>query len=477
MLSLKRTSFTKIVASHLQMQTTAGLDAFQNTDAWIGTQVPSTGAYPSPYTRPSGGSPRMYRNMHAPGGYNFYYHQADLVAAKTIGLTDEVSGYWSHFAANCILNNGIFCWGSHYYWDAQANALKRFTQSETPATITKSQSGDYEEIRPTCPAWDLIWSELGGAAAVENHIDAMTPLHIKNNSTGEFNRHSNSSGQMHAFLEWLGPQVATLAFLYGKTNDASYLTTADLMIGYAWGGRNVTTGLVVNCRNSATNRWDRFVATTELGVMAYHLMLASEGLPSGTRSDWVSKAEGTVEPYLEYGWDAEERKFYGQLLITDGSPVFGVAAGTQATVFRPGDYANPWVDLFPAHDYPQHMALACCELFAETSEPAFRLGIERFAEQFRASLPGSGNSRSFIIHYAYLIWFFCRANEVTGKKIYRDIAWEVAEECVSFHFVSPGFRSSNLPGWNEHGDGTGFLLLALLYLQNGQQPDLMGMVL
>lgn len=474
--SVSRRRYSQQVAQHLTQQVTAGLDAFQDSAAWLGTTEPATGQYPNPYARPAGGSPRMYRSMHAPGGYNFYYHQADLVAAKAIGLKDAVSGYCAHFAANCVLNNGVFCWGSHYYWDCQANTLRRFVGNETPVAIDKTQAGDYEEIRPSGPAWDLLWAELG-TSLVTNHIETITPLHIVNGTTGEFNRHTNSAGQMHAFLEWLAPQISALVFLYSKTNEPSHIATAQLMLDYVWAGRDATTGLVVNCRNSPTNRWDRFVSSTVCGVLAYHLLRAAEFVPANTASDWRAKAAGMVEPYLEYGWDDAEGKFYGQLLVTNGQPVFGVPAGTAATVFRPQDYTDPWVARFPSHDYPQHLALACCELLALGAEPVFRVAIQRFARQFVESLPGNSNARAFALHYAYIIWFYTRAAEVTGDSSYRKTAWIVAEEAISNHFVGPGFRSSNLPGWNEHGDGTGFLLLALLYLESGSEPELFRLVL
>jgi hypothetical protein len=471
------------IATHIATQVDTGLDAFGSSAAWMGTVDPATGAYPSPYARNSI-PPRLYRHMHAPEGYNFYYHQPDLVAALNLDNppTSAVNGYVDHFLANCVLTNGLFAWGAHYYWDAIAGALKWIRgnaamwpdSSPAPLAVTKSDNGNYHEFRPHCPAWGVIASR--NLAVVETEITTMLSRHLINSSTGEFNRHAfdQGAGTNLAFLEWLGPAIETAVWLYEQTEDTDLLATCQKMIDYAYGARNSTTGLLANCRNSPANRWDRYVATTEIAVLAHSLMLCAPRVPSQYADDWRNKAAAIVMPWVASGWDEDAGKYYGQLDVATGLPVFGVYPGTTNTIFLPHDHADPWIDFFPSHDYPYHMAEACLDLWLDTGDPAYRTGVRRWAGQFMRSLPGRGHARNFAEHYARMIWFFCRGADA-GFHGYRQAAWRVAEEAYQQHWTGAMYRSSDAPGWNEHVDGVGFLALAMMYLHRGSQPDLMGM--
>lgn len=473
--------YLELVRSHLDRLLANGTAQFAPDPCpmWMASLDTRTGRYPENDARPSHIPRRHYRAIDAPKGCSLYWDQPSLAAAHALSRAvgeprygQAADLYVAAFLERCVACNGVFLWGNHYYWNAFQGKTLKFHGEETPHPVDFSaEDGDYHETRPIPPAWELF--HRVSAEATEKEIRLFTANSLFDAEGGGFNRHADRR-KACAFLEAGGILVEALAWLFGKTGDASLLRQADRIVDFSFRHRCAGTGLLEN--NPTLTRWDKYACTTEVGLWAGCLMRAARW--AGEDRGWIEKAGAAVSAYLRYGFDASAGKYWGRLRIADGSPVLGseATAGDSglSVKHQPSDYADPWRPLFPAHDYPMPFAETCLSLYPRTGEEPYLRGCERWAEQVARSLPARDGRGGYAEHYGRCIHFLRRAAQVLERADYTVLAHRVAREAVETLHDSGMFRGHPEEHRYDAVDGVGYLLLALIALDTGEDPDMMG---
>lgn len=465
------TSYSKFVESHLNKVISRGL-AVHGPDPcpmWMSSLDIATGQYPKDDRRPAHIGKRVYRNIDAPKGSSLYWDQPALVAAHVLsGLTgsapyaDAADAYVQAFLHRCVAKNGVFLWGNHYYFDVYQGKTVWFKSEEEPKIVDFStEDGWLHETRPIPPAWELFWRV--DAEATERCIRRLAEMHVFDQATGGFNRHADKRRD-HAFLEAGGILVETLAWLSGRISDEALEELALRVAAFSFRHKGPS-GLLEN--NPTTDRWDKFVCTTEVGLWAGSLLRAADYTGM---SDFQDMAEKAVLAYLEHGFDKQASRFYGQLRVADGTPVSDISPYP----YQPRVHTSLWEPLFPTHDYPMAFAETCLSLLKRTNNHVFEEAVLRWVAIVREDTPANGGKGGYAEHYGRCIHFLLGAAWLLDRNDLEAQARDLADEAVAVLFSNEMFRGH--PGEDRYDavDGVGFLLLALLALDSGQPLDLMG---
>jgi len=470
---MRNPDYLRLVRSHCDKLLANGLDVYGDrlTAMWMASLDTRTGRYPEDDARPSHISKRVYRNIDAPRGCSLYWDQPAVVAAHFLSaLTGEAlyaaaaDAYVRDFIEACVAPTGVFLWGNHYYYDAFRDAPVRFIVEEAPVPCDRrTETGDLHEMRPLPGAWDAF--RRVAPAETERAIRMALAGHVVDARTGEFQRHAAGESGC-AFLEAGGILVESAAWLFAKTHDAWLIETASRVAAFSFRHRNESTGLLEN--NPTQNRWDKFTATSEVGLWANCLFRASK---LADVDDWADMAADAIGAWSTHAWDAGHRRFHGRLRVADGTPILE----EKTTPYQPGDYCGLWEPLFPTHDYPMAAAEASLSAFERTGREAHLDVARRWCEVIRGSLPARNGRGAYAEHYARCIHFLMRLGETAPDAGAGELARRVADEAVSVLFAHDMFRGH--PGEDRYDavDGVGFLLLALLQLQTGETPDMMGL--
>jgi hypothetical protein len=181
-------------------------------------------------------------------------------------------------------------------------------------------------------------------------------------------------------------------------------------------------------------------------------------------------ARAGVAAYLKYGFDSETQRYYGQIRVRDGKPVTPEKEG-----YWPGKYANIWAtEQWPTHDYPMAVAEACVTFYFRTKDEVFHEGIRRWAKIVLDQTPANEGKGAYAEHYGRCIHFLVRAGHALNDEHLIGHAHILAQEAVGH--LHDGELFQGYPGTHlyESVDGVGYLFLALLYLETGQELDLRG---
>ncbi|HVF10520.1 MAG TPA: hypothetical protein VNA16_06945 [Abditibacteriaceae bacterium] len=413
---------------------------------------------------------RVYRNIDAPGGATLYWDQPAIVAAHALSAaTGDVrygqaaDAYVRDFLARCVAPNGLFLWGNHYFFDVACGQTVWFGGTEVPKPCNMAEEiSAYHETRPIPPAWETFWRI--SPAATERCIRMMGERHVVDPKTGCFNRHADRTVSC-AFLESGGILCESLAWLASRVSDASLVDLGLQIARYSFEHRGAATGLLEN--NPTEARWDKYVCTTEVGLWAGSLLRAEAA--SG-RAEFAEMADAAMRAYLRFGHDAACGQYYGRLRVADGSPVLK----EKTTLYEPGRYAALWNPLFPTHDYPLCFAETCLQLLQRTDDAVYREAVSRWVEIIEAALPANSGAGAYAEHYGRCMHFLWGAARLLKDDKTAQLARAAAQEAIQVLFVNDMFRSH--PGENRYDavDGVGFLLLSLIFLQTGNEPELMG---
>ena len=466
------------ITSHYDKQLSQGLDVYgkDTTAFWMASLATYSGRYPDDATRPPHIPQRAYLNRHvdAPRGATLYWDMPAIVAAHALSqLTgntryqEAADAYIRDFLARCVAHNGVFLWGNHYYYDAFQDTTMKFGGEPTPVDFT-TETGNLHEIRPLAPAWDALWQI--DAEATEREIRMSAQQHTSDAATGEFNRHADGE-RGHAFLEAGGMLVYSLAWLYEKTGDEALLAQAHKMAGYSFDHRHATTGLLTN--DPTSHRWDHYTSTTEVGLWTGCLLAAAERVDESHAKKWIGMADEALSAWLSYGYDPAEGQYYGMLHKETGKPIFREKGDEYP--YKPGNYSDPWVPLFPTHNYPMSLAESCLKLYQHTQKEQYRQAAERWADVVKASLPARQGQGAYAEHYGRAIHFLLSCAEALHDPAYQEVAATLAREAVDVLFAHAMFRSH--PGEYRYDavDGVGILSLSLIWLETGHKPDRMGL--
>ena len=468
------------VQSHFNKQLENGLSVYSPSapNMWMASLDTRTGKYPENDERSPDIPRRHYRAIDAPRGCSIYWDMPAIVAAHSLSkirgnkkYADASDSYVNDFLCHCIANNGIFLWGNHYYWDAFDGKVKKFVGEETPRPVDwETELGEYHETRPLPPAWDLFWRISPGKT--ERGTRAFAGNSVFDEKSGGFNRHADRRRGC-AFLEAGGIIVESLAWLFQKNGDMTLVDDAQRCLDFSFNHRSEKTGLLEN-NPTGDGRWDKYACTTEIGLWAGSILRAMRNFEG--KAKWLDKAAQAMHPYLDYGYDHEKRAYYGRLQVSDATPIIGMTEPDEMLrKHQPGDYADIWRPLFPAHDYPMPFAEACLELYCHTKDEAFRTASERWAEIIISNMPARNGLGAYAEHYGRCVHFLWRCGKLLSNDLYSQSASELAKEAIDVLFDNGMFRGH--PGEHRYDavDGVGFLLLALMALGTDEEPEMLGM--
>jgi hypothetical protein len=394
---------------------------------------------------------RVYRLIGAPRGSTLYWDQPMVVAANALSeLTGDrqyrqaADRYVDAFLSRCVADDGMFLWGNHCYYDVFEGRIVSF-------------SNGHHELRPISPAWDVFWRHA--PERTESYIRAMAGRHVYDPATGAFNRHDNGK-KGHAFLEAGGILTESLAWLHGRTGAPELLKTALIIARYSYNHRDPSTGLVPN--EPDQNRWDSKVCTSEIGLWARCLLRAQ----ACTGDDELGEmARNALRAYLDYAYDDESGRYFGQVDIHNGKAVVPEQIG-----YWPGKYSDLWnTDQWPTHDYPASAAEACLSLYRRDGDRAFPADVRRWARIAVETSPGRTGMWSYAGNYGRCIHFLTRAGlELKDDRMLhsaRCLAYEAVDRLWE-NGLFQGFPGSHV---YESVDGVGFLIQALMFLQSRKE--------
>lgn len=454
-------SYLTAVVQHLdwfvERATVQGYGPDDNS-MWMSSLDLRTGRSPEPWDRPDGIEARCYRWIESPGGSNAYWDAPLMAAARRVSertgearYAEAADRYVRDFLDRCVVDNGLFLWGNHYYYDAARGETVWFTGGSPPEPIDpETEVGVYHETRPLSVPWDLFWEV--DPVATEKSIRSQGELHVVDTETGEHNRHADRT-RGHAFLESGAILAESLCWLANRTNDRTLVDLAKRIGAFNYGHRDATTGLMSN--SPTKDRWDMHMTTSEVGFWAGTMLTCGEL----SDDDAFSKmAASSLAPWLDRAWDSSVGRFYGKLAIRDGRPVLG----EKTTRYQPGDVCDPWEPLFPAHDYPIQCADACLRCYERTDDEAFRVGVERWVGVIERSLPARDGVGGYAEHYGRCITFLRAASERMGRPEWASLADRVSAEAMGVLWTEGRFRTHPGEDRCDAVDGFGFLVEALV---------------
>jgi len=470
-------SYRPLIRSHFDRVIQNGVDAYgaDRSGLWLASIDIHRGGQPD---RPDPQVKRTYRQIHAPRGSNLYWDQPALVAAYNFSRLEgdpryqaAADRYVRDFLNRCVSpHNGLFLWGNHLYYDVFTDKIVSF-------------SGGYHEIRPLPCAWQLFWNVAPDKT--ERSIRTIGVQHVKDAATGLFCRHASVTAttapnggdkSTHPFLEAGGVIVESLCWLYAQTGRQDHaLTERALRVArFSFDHRGAETGLLQN-QPGPEKRWDYYASTTEAGLWAGCLLRSADSSGNG---DFRRMARDAVAAYLRYGYDEATGRFYGQLNVTDGTPRAPdrTDKAGEATIYQPGQYADLWEPLFPTHNYPMCMAEACLTLYEQTNEEQFKQAALRWAKFIAQSTPAGGGQGAYADQYGRCIHFLTRAGRSLNDPALIEQARGLAAEAVRQLYDPAAGMFRSHPGEDrcDAVDGIGILFLALLALETGTEPDLLG---
>jgi hypothetical protein len=403
---------------------------------------------------------RVYRYIDAPDGCSFYWDQPQIAAAVNEGgkYQEAAMRYVKEYLAFCRAKNGVLLWGNHYYFDPGKNSVVKFLDDKPPEKIHPGlEQGELHELRPLTPAWELFWE--ASPEITEGYLRTVAPLHLFDSETGAFNRHADAQRGC-AFLESNGILVETLCWLYTKTGDRALCAAALRLARYSYANRDLNTGLIEN--NPTSERWDKYVSTTECGLWAGSLLRAAKY--SGI-DEFAGMASGALDAYLAYGWD-KAGKLYGRLFVKNGEPDLG----PKTTPFQPGAYSSALDPLFPAHDYPYSFMETCLALFQMTKGEHYRRALERWLGTVEEQILDD-SAVVYAEHYGRAIHLALKAEREAAVSVHR-LAERIGRRAIDSLFSRGMFMGHHGARYYNCVDGVGYLLLALQYLQSGEEPPL-----
>ena len=400
----------------------------------------------------------------------------DQPLLKTMAAASLVTGqdkyrrfadrYVDWYLKNLVDDRGFFWWGWHRHYDVYQDKML-------------GHLGNPHEIHAIhCIAWDQLWEVNPGA--VRKEIEAIWQWHVVDKKTGEINRHGD--GQRGCdFAMSAGACACAFAFLYQQTGEAVWLDRAKLLTSYYWDRRNPQTDLFADRPNAGANRFDgsHFV-TADTGLFCHALLKCFQMTGDAKFKD---QALAYLKAYRKYGYDSQTGRFWGSLRL-DGTPVPGprLQPGQQGAdygMYEPRGYLDLWQPYVAGYEHPLPTAEVYAFAALLTGDPSMLDTARLFARHLEANLPpraclSESWYRGYAERYApqgtyaglygQAISFFLQMHLLTGEPRYLRLARETADDAIARLADNGLFRGHPAKPYYEAVDGVGYLLYALLQL-------------
>jgi len=412
----------------------------------------------------------------SPGGSNVWLDQPTLKAmyrcTKMTGdskYAEAADAYLTYFLANCKKKNNMFVWGSHIYWDCYNDRPGGDGGGTGP-----------HEILIKHPVWEAMYRLNPGA--VRDEIDGIWDLHICDKATGQHNRHDDGAcGCDFAFSG--GSFAIAFSFMYSVTGETHYLDKAKLVANWHWQHRNPITGLVADAPGIGDSRYDGCHCMTSVtGPFASQLLRCYE-LTGDT--DFRDQAIAYIKAYEKYGWDDEARTYWGMLKL-DGTPV-KEQQGSGYGRWAPYGHIDLWRTTMYSYEFPLIAAQSAIYAYEQSDNDPELLAValhwaeviednlppytgRRWKKELEAAMPEVLNTGgTYAENYGRAISFFVHLYRATDGEKYLQLAEGLAKEAVEKLYKNGLFVGHPAKPYYQANDGVGFLLYALLELDDPSQ--------
>jgi hypothetical protein len=403
----------------------------------------------------------------APAGSDLYWDQATLRAMLELNrLSGEpkyaqfARQYVEYATTKLVDDKGLFWWGWHRHYDVFREQMV-------------GHNGNPHEIHVQEPTWHVLFSI--SPDAVHREIEALWQWHVIDKTTGEINRHGDGHRGCD-FAMSAGEILEAFAFMYRQTGREQWLDRARRVAAYHHRARNPQTSLIPNRPNAGKDRFDgSHFDTSIIGLYCRGLWRASAWTDD---PQFRRQAVGYLKAYARYGYDAQAGTFWGSLNL-DGTPVAGPRQPGGYAQYEPRGHIDVWQPYAAGYEH----ALATAQMYAlaaqDTGDAELRTAAQRWANVLHRVWPPrscdaqgwyAGYARdwapagTYAEHYGRTISFLLAMHRLTGQPEHLELAKTAAREAVSKLYFNGLLRGHpNKPYYEAH-DGVGYLLVALLQL-------------
>lgn len=386
------------------------------------------------------------------------------------GYADFADRYAGYVMENLVDEQGFFWWGWHRHYDV----FKDSREGHNPNRAKWGGSVFPHEIHAiNAIAWDRLWAL--NKDAVTNEIEAIWKWHVIDKESGEINRHGDGNKGCD-FTMSAGAFIEAFVFMYAQTKEQQWLDRAELIASYNWSRRDPKTNLLPERPNAGRDRFDggRFV-TANTGLYCHALLKAYEITGEAGFRD---QAVAYLMAYATFGYDEQTGKFWGALKM-DGTPVPGPRVKDGYAQYEPRGHLDLWEPYVAGYQYAIYTAQTYAYAYQLTGEPVFLKAAERFAAWIKKTPPGTsesantwyddyangpGREGTYAGKYGRTISFLLHLYSVTGARGYLEDARSMADTAIEKLYHKGLFRGHPAKPYYEAMDGVGYLLYALLQL-------------
>ena len=417
------------------------------------------------------------RERRNPAGANLLTDQPTLKAMYALSAITAkadyatfANRYAAYVMANLVDEQGFFWWGWHRHYDV----FKDSREGHNPNRAKWGAKVFPHEIHAiNSIAWDRLWAV--NKDAVTKAVEAIWEWHVINKKSGEINRHGDGNKGCDFTMSG-GAYIEAFAFMYSQTKEQKWLDRAKLIANYYWGKRDLKTHLLPERPNAGKKRFDGACFVTANAGLYCHALFKAYAL-TGEKS-FCEQAVAYLKAYATYGYDEKTGKFWGALKM-DGKPIPGPRVSKGYAQYEPRGHLDLWEPYVAGYQYAIYTAQVYAHAYQLTQEPIFLKTAERFAAWIKKTPPGTvesentwydhyakgpGEKGTYAGKYGRTISFFLHLYIATGEKKYLDDARTTADKAIEKLYHNGLFRGHPAKPYYEAMDGVGYLLYALLSL-------------
>lgn len=417
------------------------------------------------------------RGRRNPGGSNLLTDQPTLKAMYALSDITGKNDYaafadrYAHYVLkNMVDDQGFFWWGWHRHYDV-------FKDSKKGHNGDRARWGEFvfpHEIHAMNGiAWDRLWAV--DKNAVTKEIEAIWSWHVINKKSGEVNRHGDGNRGCDFTMSG-GAYIEAFAFMYSKTKDKQWLDRAKLVADYYWKRRDSKTGLLPERPNAGKGRFDGSCFVTSITGLHCHALLKAYEMTKEKR--FRKYAISYLKAYAKYGFDEKSGMFWGALNM-DGTPIPGPRVDSGYGTYEPRGHLDLWEPYAAGYQYAIYTAQAYAYAYQLTDDPELLTAAKRFAAWISKTPPGTvetentwyklystgpGLQGTYAGKYGRTISFFLHLHILTGERQYLNEARKFADKAIEKLYHKGLFRGHPAKPYYEAMDGVGYLLYALLEL-------------
>ena len=424
------------------------------------------------------------RDRRSPGGSNLLTDQPTL---KTMYALSDFTGnndyaafadrYSSYAMKNLVDEQGFFWWGWHRHYDVFKDSM----EGHNPNMAKWGKNVIPHEVHAMNGiTWDRLWALDQGAVTKE--IEAIWTWHVINKESGEINRHGDGNKGCDFTMSG-GAFIEAFAFMNSQTKDRQWLDRARLVADYYWKRKDPKTNLLPERPNAGKKRFDGGSFVTSITGLYCHSLLKAYEMTEET--SFRDHALAYLKAYAKLGFDEKSGKFWGALQM-DGTPIPGPRVYTKNidsadgyAAAQPRGYLDLWEPYVAGYQYPIYTAQVYAYAYQLTDDPDMLRAAKRFAAWIDKTPPGTietentwyrsysegpGRKGTYAGKYGRTISFLLHLFVVTGERQYLDNARTLADTAIEKLYHNGLFRGHPAKPYYEAMDGVGYLLYALLEL-------------